>query len=236
MKHEHLTDHRVHQDGGERAATSEHHGLPPGLHARVIVLGPGHAPALSELLIAHPTYSAPILRVASSRMGLHAVQSAIATANRPGPDTAPQIAGTASPAAVPATEPTAADENMTTPEPAATEEPAAAPEAEQAPEPAEIESAPEAEPETAAVEPGPAATPAPAAAAASHAATPGPRIIAAARAYNQAHPHFVAVFNAATNHSCIGADGQLDPVAVWSWQMAHGVRRDGCGLRFGFRC
>jgi len=56
---------------------------------------------------------------------------------------------------------------------------------------------------------------------------PSLRTISTARAYNQAHSHHVAVFNAATGNACVGADGELDPIAVWQWQKDHAIPHDG---------
>lgn len=56
---------------------------------------------------------------------------------------------------------------------------------------------------------------------------PSSLVVVTARSYNRAHGHYVAVFNEATDHSCVGADGQLDPAAVWRWQRAHGISADG---------
>jgi hypothetical protein len=193
MKFEHLIDHRSHHDGGDHDIAEEHHGLPPVLHAHVLALGPGHAPALSELLIAHPRFATPILQVASPRVGLNTVQRAIATANQnPG-------AGAEAP--------------LANAPPAATAEAVVASTPETSPAPSPVQ-APDAG-STTALEP-------------SQQAGPSTRVVAAARAYNEMHPNYAAGFNAATSRACVGTDGQLDPVAVWHWQMAHGIRHDGC--------
>jgi hypothetical protein len=54
-----------------------------------------------------------------------------------------------------------------------------------------------------------------------------PLEVARARTYNRAHSRFAAAFDAATDHACVGADGELDPIAVWRWQSAHGILADG---------
>lgn len=56
---------------------------------------------------------------------------------------------------------------------------------------------------------------------------PSPRQITAARRWNRANGDYCAAFNAATDNDCIGADGDIDPVAVWFWQIDHGVKHDG---------
>jgi hypothetical protein len=58
-------------------------------------------------------------------------------------------------------------------------------------------------------------------------AGPSQLAVASARTYNRAHRHYVEVFDTATDRRCMGADGQLDPVAVWHWQSEHGIRPDG---------
>jgi hypothetical protein len=51
--------------------------------------------------------------------------------------------------------------------------------------------------------------------------------IARAKTYNQSHAQFVNQFNESTHKSCLTADGQLDPVKVWHWQIEHHVKHDG---------
>jgi hypothetical protein len=198
MSREHVVDRRDLHDAGASEAAEPHHGLPPEVHARVVVMGPHHAPALRALLVAHPGLSTRILAVASPRMGLSAVQTAIASV-------APNPEARASADPGPA--------GSAVPEPASVE-------AAVAPVPVEAEAA---EPEAAAVE-----AEAPVAASGAGARGPSPAAIATARAYNRRHDRIVAAFNAATDHSCVGANGEPDPVAVWQWQAAHGIDRDGC--------
>src|SRR3954471_19989510 len=115
MTFEHLIDHRVQHDGGDQDIAEEQHGLPPGLHARALALGPGHAPPLSELLIAHPRFTTPILQVASPRVGLNTVHRAIAMTNqKPGAGAESPLASAPS-AAMP--EPVAASTSETGPAP-----------------------------------------------------------------------------------------------------------------------
>jgi hypothetical protein len=83
MSRHHLIDQRAPHDAGDPATIAgDDHGLPPALHARVIALGPAHAPALRHLLITYPAHSPRILAAASPRMGLAAVQRAIGWANQ----------------------------------------------------------------------------------------------------------------------------------------------------------
>jgi len=48
-----------------------------------------------------------------------------------------------------------------------------------------------------------------------------------ARAYNAHHPDDVSQFNQLTQGACIGADGQIDPNLIATWQAGHGVAPDG---------
>jgi hypothetical protein len=48
-----------------------------------------------------------------------------------------------------------------------------------------------------------------------------------AREYHRKHPTQVEAFNAATQNACVGADGELDPDLVATWQKDHGVGVDG---------
>lgn len=188
MSREHVIDHRDQHDAGDSEAAHPHHGLPPEIHARVIRMGPGHAPALSEILIAHPGLSTRILAVAAPQMGVSAVKAAIATAT-------PNAAGSAV-----ATESAPATQIASTVPSTPTTEAAVAPASAEA----------DAAAEPGASERGPSAA-----------------VISSARTYNRRHSHLVAMFDAATDRSCAGADGELDPVAVWRWQAEHGLGRDG---------
>jgi hypothetical protein len=179
VSREHVIGDRDQHEAGEPEAAQEPHGLPPELHARLIMMGPRHASALRELLVAYPRMSTRILAVASPRMGLSAVQSAIAAARETGEATASE----------PGDDAQRADAEPV----AASVEGAAAPEA-------VVDSD----------------------------RGPSEKAIAVARAYNRRHRHHVAVFNAATERSCVGSDGELDPIAVWRWQADHGIGHDGC--------
>jgi hypothetical protein len=75
-----------------------------------------------------------------------------------------------------------------------------------------------------------AAPPAPTAAPAQQAAeepVAEPGWVVRARAFNAKHADEVQLFNHATGYQCMGANGEIDPNAVATWQASHGVQPDG---------
>ncbi len=75
--------------------------------------------------------------------------------------------------------------------------------------------------------PTPAPAPTPTPEGAPEAAEREPAWSVRARAYNREHTALAEQFLRATDHACVGADGELDPAEVARWQVAHGLAPDG---------
>lgn len=214
MSKEQLTDQQTEVGvvAQNTTAVAQTQGLPPHIYARVVALGPADSPALTDLLILYPGFTPRILAAAAPLVGNAAVQRAISMAQqrRSVQGRAGSMNHDAMSAALgdspaqPAQRPLSHAEY---PEYFEDSPPVAAQPAQLPLRHAEFPEYLEDESEAP--------------------KGPEPAWSIAARKYNVAHGGLVAEFNAATNFTCVGADGRPDPLAIAAWQDAHNIKADG---------